>query len=107
VTEILIFPNDSLRLGTPNKNIIKKLVSAYDTNSDVFSVLGCSQGSTSIDNGNQYLAVGRADRVKEELMLLGVAESNIFDEGCWGSSHGVKDLPGKGVVLSRKSLKAG
>ncbi len=107
VTEILIFPNDSLRLGNENKNLIKQLASSYDAASEIFSVLGCSQGNTDIDNGNQYLAEGRAERVKEELLLLGVAGSKIFDEGCWGSSHGIKDLPGRGVVLSRKRLKAG
>lgn len=106
-TKVLIFPNDSLRLGGKNKRLIKSLAASFDPESEVFSVLGCSQGITDLDNGNEYLAVGRAARVKEELLLHGVAENKIFDEGCWGADHEVKDMPTRGVVLTRKRQSVG
>jgi len=104
--EILIFDNDSLQLGAENKKTVQSLAETFDPESDVFLVLGCSQGITRREEGNQYLAVGRANRVKEELIANGVDADKIFDEGCWGGNHEEEELPTRGVVLSRKRRSA-
>jgi len=106
-SKVLVFPNDSLRLGDGNKQEILAMAKTFDPESEVFSVIGCSTGKTSLADGNRYLAVGRAARVKEELMLNGIAESNIFDEGCWGDEYWDEAVPRRGVVLSRKRRAAG
>ncbi len=100
--EVLIFANDSVRLGKENKQAVKSLAESFKPESDVFLVLGCSQGITKREEGNQYLAVGRANRVIEELVANGVDADKIFDEGCWGGNHEEKDLPTRGVVITKK-----
>ena len=104
--EIMVFPNDSLRMGAANKRRAAELAVAFDPERDVISVLGCSHGRTAIDNGNEVLANGRALRVKEELVLAGIAGERVLEEGCWaGSAH--ERLPGRGVVVTHKRLAAG
>lgn len=100
VEQILTFPNDSLRLGTVNKKLIDQLVSRYNPQSDVFSVIGCSLGPTRVSGGNAALALGRASRVVEALLFSGVAQDSILDEGCWAGHSEEKTLPRRGVVLS-------
>ena len=102
----MVFPNDSLRMGAANKRRAAELAVAFDPERDVISVLGCSHGRTAIDNGNEVLANGRALRVKEELVLAGIAGERVLEEGCWaGSAH--ERLPGRGVVVTHKRLAAG
>ena len=98
---ILVFPNDSTRLGADNKAIIESLVVDFDAGRDVFSVVGCSLGPTKVENGNESLALGRANRVKEELVLAGVPSERIVDEGCWAGESSAS-FPSRGVVLTHK-----
>jgi len=42
----LTFPNDSLRLGNINKQLVENMVTRYQPSTDVFSVIGCSMGPT-------------------------------------------------------------
>lgn len=101
-SETLVFPNDSLVLGAKNKSTIYSLAQQFDTNTQVISVVGCSIGKTKIDNGNALLANGRANRVKEELILAGVSPDSILDEGCWAGSR-VDNIPGRGVILTLRT----
>ena len=101
-TRVLVFGNDSMRLGSSNKWFIKTMSKKFNANSDAFSVVGCSFGYTKIKNGNALLALGRAHRVKEELLRNGVPEDNILDEGCWSGGENDKDLPSRGVLLVLK-----
>ena len=99
--DTLIFPNDSLVLGDDNKAIIADYVRELDPATDVLSVIGCSHGRSAIDNGNELLAIGRANRVKEAFMFAGVSHRQVLDESCWaGSYHPV--FPRRGVVLTLK-----
>lgn len=98
--QVLMFPNDSLRLGVTNKQLIQKLVKEFDQDSDVFSVVGCSMGPTNVSGGNAALALGRASRVVEALLFAGVEKDKILDEGCWASGNGLEALPKRGVVLT-------
>jgi hypothetical protein len=98
--QILTFPNDSLRLGTLNKQIVENLVMQFQRSTDLFSVIGCSMGPTKLKSGNAALALGRASRVREALMFAGVAPDRILDEGCWAGDGAGNALPRRGVVIT-------
>ena len=98
---ILMFPNDSLTLGDDNKRMILAALERFDPDSDMFSIVGCSLGPTRLENGNQALALGRANRVKEELLFAGVPNERILDEGCWAGESTAK-FPSRGVVLTHR-----
>ena len=100
VERILTFPNDSLRLGDVNKQIIYSVVSAFNPETDIFSVLGCSLGPTALSSGNAALALGRASRVSEALLFAGIDPDKILDEGCWAGDSTGNTLPRRGVVLT-------
>ena len=102
---ILIFPNDSLRLGDNNKQIIEQYVARMDPETDVLSVIGCSHGETQINNGNSLLALGRANRVKEAFLFSGLEHDQILDEGCWAPQTFDEVMPRRGVVLTLKRKK--
>jgi hypothetical protein len=102
---ILVFPNDSLRLGDTNKEIIEDYVSKMDPETDVLSVIGCSHGNTEISNGNSLLALGRANRVKEAFLFSGLEHDKILDEGCWAPQTFDEVMPRRGVVLTLKRQK--
>ena len=99
VERILVFPNDSERLGPDNKSIVAEVAERFDPERDVFSIVGCSLGPTSLPNGNERLALGRANRVKEELVQVGVPSERIVDEGCWAGDSSER-FPSRGVVLT-------
>lgn len=100
--EVLIFPNDSMRLGESNKSKIKSIANRMIEDSDVVSVIGCSHGRTSLENGNAVLATGRAQRVKEAFLIAGVQEPKILEEGCWSAEYFDEVMPRRGVVVSIK-----
>lgn len=102
---ILIFPNDSLRLGNDNKSIIEQYVENMNPETDLLSVIGCSHGNTEINNGNSLLALGRANRVKEALMFSGLEHDQILEEGCWAPQTFDEVMPRRGVVLTLKRKK--
>lgn len=99
---VLIFDNDSTVLGSANKAQVGQFVKAFDRTKDVFSVIGCSHGPTALAGGQESLALGRAQRIKEELMFAGVPENSILDEGCWAHEQFDKRMPRRGVVLALK-----
>lgn len=99
--DVLIFPNDSLRLGGENKTLIQEYADNVNAETDVLSVVGCSHGSSRVKNGNQVLAIGRANRVKEALIFAGLDHQLIFEEGCWDGEY-YAPMPARGVVLIHK-----
>ena len=101
--EVLVFPYDSMRLGVDNKRALARMIEGFDPETDVMSVIGCSHGKSSIPNGTQYLATGRANRVKEEFIYLGLDPSSVLEEGCWAGSD-QQDLPARGVIVTRRTL---
>jgi len=102
---VLVFPDDSMVLGVDNKRLIRETVARVDPQRDLFSILGCSFGRTAIDNGNEVLATGRANRVKEALIVAGVPGERVLDEGCWAGAP-AENFPGRGVVLTIKRPRA-
>ena len=99
---VLVFPNDSLLLGEENKGTIERFVDLMDPDTDVLSVIGCSHGNTSIENGNSLLALGRANRVKEAFLFSGVDHTKVLEEGCWAPETFGDVMPHRGVVLTLK-----
>jgi len=99
--QILTFDNDSLRLGETNKWHIQQAVQHFNPTSDKFSIVGCSLGPTKLKSGNEGLAIGRANRVKEALIFAGVPQGSILDEGCW-ATESIEKMPSRGVVLVLK-----
>lgn len=97
-SNVLVFDDDSLRLGADNKAMLGKLAEQFDAQTDLISLIGCSHGPSTRNNGNQYLAIGRANRVKEELIFSGVSAETILDEGCWAPTA-QEDLPARGVIV--------
>lgn len=101
---ILTFENDSIFLGETNKAKVRQIVSMFDPDSDIFSVIGCSHGKTNLTIGVEGLALGRASRVVEELVYEGVPETKILDEGCWAGEAYDERMPRRGVVLTLKRV---
>jgi len=101
---IVIFPNDSLTLGSENKLIIRQFMEGFIEQLDLVNVIGCSNGPTDAEMGNEGLALGRGKRVTDELLSIGVPREKILDQGCWAPSAGGK-YPGRGVVLELWRVK--
>jgi len=106
IRQVIVFGNDSLRLGADSKQLVRNLVSQYKEATDVFGVVGCSNGPTNLDIGNEGLALGRAERITDELLSMGVPRSDILDEGCWAPTTAGERFPGRGVVLELWREKA-
>lgn len=96
---VLVFPNDSLRLGRDNKRQVVDIVERFDAARDLLSVIGCSHGATALTNGNERLALGRAERVRDEIASAGIALDRVLDEGCW-AGRGHATMPPRGVVIT-------
>ena len=103
---ILLFPNDSVRMGGVNKIRIAQFVEQFDPDRDVFSLIGCSNGSTNVQGGSKALALGRAERVRQELLYAGIPDERILLEGCWSDEYYDEMMPRRGVVVSLKRLGA-
>ena len=101
---VMVFPNDSLRMGQDNKTLARSILANFDPRHDVLSVIGCSHGSTQIDNGNERLANGRAARVKEEFVRAGLDADLVLEEGCWAGTH-FDPMPPRGVVVTHQRRK--
>ena len=102
----LVFPDDSLRLGTEQKRAIAEYAERFRSDTDVVSVIGCSHGDSDLPNGNALLATGRANRVREALVYAGVPAERVLDEGCWADSYH-DPFPRRGVVLTLKRRAKG
>ena len=97
--EIIIFPNDSMRLGTEGKRRINKLLSQFSEANDLINVIGCSNGPTNLAIGNEGLALGRASRITQELLTLGVPNRSILDDACWSPNSALESFPSRGVLV--------
>jgi|GEM_PF-831777 len=102
---VYVFPDDSLVLGTENKNRLQELVQRFNSDTDLMSVVGCSHGSTKIENGNAYLANNRAIRVMEELVRAGLQPDKVLAEGCW-ASVAFPEMPARGVLVELRRIKS-
>ena len=97
--QVLVFGDDSLVLGADNRTLIGRLVDEQLGARDVLGIIGCSNGPTRLEIGNEGIALGRASRVVEALVERGVERRRIYDEGCWAPVDNVDSYPARGVVL--------
>ena len=96
--DIIVFADDSLQLLNRGRAQIDNLLTLYKADSDVFRLVGCSNGPTSFEGGNVGLALGRSERVAKELLSRKVRQSAILDEGCW-AGEATDEYPSRGVVI--------
>ena len=97
---VLPFPHPSdLVLGERNKLAISRLLERYEPPRDRFTLTGCSHGKSLLWDGTESAALARSQRVKEELMLAGVASQDVLEEGCFAERFSDK-LPRHGVVVT-------
>jgi len=99
--DIIIFGDDSLRLKNRGKSQITRLAGFFNDDTDIFRLVGCSNGPTKHGGGNEALALGRSKRVAEALLAKGVKQSSILDEGCWAPVSS-EEYPSRGVVIELK-----
>ena len=97
--QIIVFGDDSMVLGDINKQLIEQFVQQQLAREDVISLVGCSNGPTALEIGNEGLALGRAERVTQALLSQGVARERILDEGCWAPVSAGDKFPSRGVVM--------
>ncbi len=97
--QVIVFGNDSMVLGKNNKSLIDQFVESRLQQGDIVSLIGCSNGPTSLEIGNEGLALGRANRVTQALLSRGVAREKVLDEGCWAPVNAGDRFPNRGVVL--------
>ncbi len=102
-SNVLVFGNDSLILGRNNKLAVREFTKLFNPATDVLSVIGCSHGASKVENGNAYLANGRAFRVKEEFVLAGLDAQRVLEEGCWANVDFPK-MPARGVLVQHRRL---
>lgn len=100
--QTLVFSNDSFVMGSYNKVMLNEVMSEFNPDTDIVSIVGCSTGKTNLKNGNAALAIGRANRVKEALLYRGVSHDKILDEGCWSPTANSTPFPNRGVVITVK-----
>lgn len=98
--DIVIFPNDSDRLTASGKKRVDRLLELFDASSDWIHVMGCSHGHSTLFNGNEELAKGRALRIAQHLYISGVSPANVLAEGCWSPKHfDERQHPRRGVIM--------
>lgn len=95
----IIFPNDSMNLGSAGKARVRAILPDFDSETDIVSLIGCSHGKTSAVGGNQALALERVKRLQQELISIGIDKEKIFSEGCWAPVY-FDRFPRRGVVVS-------
>jgi len=96
--EVLMFSDDSTRLRKANRPRLESLVSSFDPATEVITVLGASHGPTGMPGRNRALAIGRADRIRVELLALGLDPDKVIEGGSWSTEKS----PGldRGVIVS-------
>lgn len=96
---VIVFGNDSMILGETNKALIDQFVETRLQTGDIISLVGCSNGPTVLDIGNEGLALGRAKRVTEALLARGIPADSVLNEGCWAPVNAGDRFPSRGVVM--------
>lgn len=104
--DVVLFGDDSMRLGRTGKRQVREVLSVFEQETDFINLIGCSQGVTKREGGNEALALGRAKRVFDEFVSLGVPKTNLLDEGCWAPEASQARYPGRAVVVVVKRRRS-
>jgi len=104
--DVLVFPRGNIdHLGPENKATLRRLLDRFNERTDLISLIGCSNGRTQIPGGNEHIALSRAERVKNELVYLGVDPKSVMSEACWASNYNDRQWPSRGVVITHKRVQ--
>jgi len=97
---VLRFPTtDPNILGEPNKRAVSALLETFRSESDRLSIQGCSHGKSLVWDGTESVSLERQQRVNQELLVAGVAENRIREEGCFSTAFEGR-LPRQSVILT-------
>lgn len=99
-SRLLQFASDSLTVTAANRRYLRQIAREFSSDTDLVSVLGCSNGPTRLRNGNALLALGRAQGVQQQLLVSGVPPNLILSEGCWSGQRRTDNLPNRGVLVT-------
>jgi len=97
----LRFKSRNLDLGQKNKKAVSALLDRFDSASDLLVITGCSFGKSLIWDGTEVASLDRSQRIKEELLVRGVRNNRIREEGCFQTEYGEELLP-RMVILTLK-----
>jgi len=100
----LKFARGSRKISFVTYDGMRKIIAAFQPQTDVFSVVGCSQGEDSNDGGLE-LAARRANRVQRALVRSGIPKAKILSETCWDNNYWDKTQPKRSVILTHKRLR--
>jgi len=98
--KILDFPSDSLQLSANYRHYLWLVANRFNPESDLVSVVGCSNGPTAVAGGNSTLASGRATRVEQLLIHNGIPPQAILTEACWSNRLDRDDFPNRGAIVT-------
>jgi len=102
---LLTFDDSSLVLGDVNKRQVRQFIANFNPRSDVFSVFGCSSDLVGPDVVEpRAIGLGRAERVRSELLYAGVPSNRIYTEGCGTEDSTAEQplVPPRAVLLTLK-----
>lgn len=95
----------SLHLGEANKRALERLRTMFDPTTDRFSLTGCSHGKSLLWDGTESLALARSQRVKEELIIAGIASGHVHEESCFSTRYAERLVP-NAVIVTLERLAA-
>jgi len=95
------FRPNNMTLGDANKLGIRKMLTAFQEERDIYTITGCSHGRSLMFDGTEQMALLRSQRIKEELLSYGVKHDNLREEGCFQTEYG-ETLPPNGVIITHK-----
>ena len=71
----------------------------FDPATDRFSLTGCSHGKSLLWDGTESMALARSQRVKEELIIAGIASERVYEESCFATRYAER-LPRDAVIVT-------
>jgi len=99
---VIRFRPGSLDLGQQNKMAIQQLNKNFSKSKHRYSITPCDQSNTLIWDGTEAMALQRGQRVRQELLTLGVPINSTRDESCFNEKYTNK-LIKNSVVLTLES----
>jgi len=94
VRALLRFEDGLLTLGRKNKAVINQVLTEFDDSKDAIFLSSCAG-----ENGTAAQAAERSSRVKEELVLTGVAIDLVVEKGCVAGHYPEGQVEDQTVVL--------
>jgi len=101
VRALVRFRGGQLTMGRTNKEVLKRVLADFDESKDAIFVSSCVADA---DEGDPEQATERSARIKEELVLSGVAIDLIVENGCIESHYPDGNVEPDTVVLMHSRI---